>query len=246
MEGRDFPASACWPQQYTAAMCGRFVYVAVDALYFRFRLVGGSYTRPELQRVFGQEHPVVPRFNIAPTQPVITITNEAGQPRAEWMRWGFIPGWSREGGKLPLNINARDDRLLQSAMWRTALKQSRCLVPADGYYEWRKEGKTRRPMFFRRKDRATFSFAGLYDPGTRSCAIITTAANELAATVHDRMPALLDQEAERLWLGPPTQDPARLTPLMRPCPADEMEAYPVSPLVNSASNDSPECIAPAA
>lgn len=226
-------------------MCGRFVYIAVDALYLRFRLRGGSQTRVELQRVFGQEHQVAPRFNIAPTQQIITVTNETGERRAEWMRWGLVPGWAKEGERLPLNINARDDRLLQSPVWRTPLKKSRCLIPADGYYEWRKEGRARHPVFFRRKDRATFSFAGLYDLKTRSCAIITTPANELAAPVHDRMPALLDQEAEGLWLDPLTQPPEQLMPLVRPFPPSELEAYPVNPLVNSVANDLPDCIAPA-
>ncbi|MSQ07969.1 MAG: SOS response-associated peptidase [Dehalococcoidia bacterium] len=226
-------------------MCGRFVYMAVDGLYLRFRIAGGSSTRPELHRAFGQEHPVTPRFNIAPTQQVITVTNGTGDRRAEAMRWGYVPGWAKEGQKLPLNINARDDRLVQSAMWRTPLRKSRCLVPADGYYEWRRDGRARHPVFFRRKDRATFSFAGLYDPDTRSCAVITTSANELVASVHDRMPAMLDEEAESLWLDPLTQSPEQLLPLVRPFPSDELEACPVSPLVNSVANDTPACIIPA-
>jgi putative SOS response-associated peptidase YedK len=148
-------------------------------------------------------------------------------------------------------INARADRVSESSAFKRPLKSRRCLIVADGFYEWRKAGGKKIPMFIRLKSKEPFGFAGLYEtwkapdgePVT-SCTIITTEANELVAPIHDRMPVIIPKRRHKTWLDPENQDVAKVVALLAPFPAEKLEAYEVSRLVNTPANNSPECIAP--
>ena len=231
-------------------MCGRFVLIQVGQLIVRFAIVVRypSEYRPDLTRLpyFLDE----PRYNIAPTQQILAVTNEDGERVVEPMRWGLIPSWAKDGQTLPLNINARDDRMASGGFWRQPLRRQRCLVPADGYYEWTGPKSNRTPVFIRRKDERLFAFAGLFDTWrhpdtgevTKSCAIVTTSPNPSLEQIHNRMPAILSTEAEALWLDPLTRDPGRLRSLIHPYPDEELEHYPVEKTVNKAQATGPELI----
>ncbi|HEX2036155.1 MAG TPA: SOS response-associated peptidase [Chloroflexota bacterium] len=194
-----------------------------------------------------------PRYNIAPTQLVITVAAN-GARHVEPMRWGLIPSWAKDpkiGSRL---INARAETLAEKPAFRSALRRRRCLLPSDSFYEWATVpgSKAKRPMRVRLKSGEVYAFAGLWDewtppeggPAVRSCTIVTTEPNELMATFHHRMPVILSPQAEAAWLDPRISDPSQLVPLLRPYPADLMEAYPVSPAVNSIANDSAQLILP--
>ena len=194
-----------------------------------------------------------PRFNIAPTQPVLAIPND-GRNKADFFVWGLIPSWAKDpsiGNRL---INARGETLAEKPSFRGGYKYKRCLVLADGFYEWMKQPgtKTKVPHFIHMKDRRPFAFAGLWDEWNgpdgsqiRSCTIVTTEPNELMAPIHNRMPVILPPDAYAQWLDTAPQTRETLQPLIRPYPAEEMAAYPVSTLVNSPKNDRAECVVPA-
>ena len=189
-----------------------------------------------------------PSYNIAPTHQVATVVQRAGSKSLELMRWGLIPAWAKDdkiGAKL---INARAETVAEKPSFNRALVKRRCLVVADGFYEWRKEGTRKTPMFIRLKSGELLGFAGLYETWQSpagetltSCAIITTAANELMQSIHERMPAILSKRDQRAWLDPANQDVSKLVALLKPSPA-ELQAYEVAPLVNSSRNNSAECI----
>lgn len=188
--------------------------------------------------------PLPPRFNIAPTQPVGTVRQGPGGREWHVVRWGLRPpGWEP---KAPL-INARAEGIFDRPAFRSAARYRRCLVPADGFYEWRVEGGRRLPWFFRRRDGAPVALAGLWerreDPEgpAESCTIVTVAANRGVAPFHDRMPLVLLPVAWDRWLDPAVRDPALLEPLLVPPADDLLEAVPVSPRVNDVRNDGPEC-----
>jgi len=191
-----------------------------------------------------------PRFNIAPGQLVLAARDSGGQRRAAMLRWGLIPPWAKEisiGDKM---INARSESVSQKPSFKRAFEQRRCIIPADGFYEWRKEGRAKIPMRFRLRGGRVFAFAGLWESNTRvadeplfTCTILTTTANELVGKIHDRMPVILTGEAIDMWLDPDVPGDG-VRPLLRPYPAGEMEAYEVSPRVNSAAHDDPELIEP--
>jgi putative SOS response-associated peptidase YedK len=221
-------------------MCGRFTLTADPGVVAR------RFGAPP-----GEGGGTVPRFNIAPTQAVITVTDH-GQRQVEQMKWGLIPRWAKDakiGNKL---INARAETLTEKPSFRDALKKRRCLIPADGFYEWQSVGGKKQPLRIVMKDRQPFAFAGLWDewrppdgaPSVRTCTIITCAPNELMAQVHHRMPVILTLEAEAVWLDPNVVEPERLLPLLSPYPAEHMELYPVSPLVNAPGNDVIQCLLP--
>jgi putative SOS response-associated peptidase YedK len=201
---------------------------------------------------FEQRPNLMPRYNIAPTQdvPIVRLTRDGSGRELIMARWGLVPFWADDlkiGHRL---INARRESVHTMRPFREAYSRRRCLVPADGFYEWRKEGKTRQPMLIRRKDQAPFAFAGLWERWTnpadgsvvRSCTIITCPANELVAPIHDRMPVILAAEHHGGWLDPAATDPQSL---LVPCPADSLEAFPVNPRVNKPQHDDSECIQPA-
>ncbi len=191
-----------------------------------------------------------PRYNIAPTQPAPVIPNWLPREVA-FFRWGLIPSWARDPTIASRLINARAETLVQKPAFREAFRRRRCLVLADGFYEWRRDRRSRVPFRFRRRDSRVFAFAGLWESWrspegreVRSFTIITTGANAVVAPVHDRMPVVLPREAHDPWLDPSPADPAALAHWLRPCPDNLLVAYEVSPLVNSAVRDDPACIAP--
>ena len=193
-----------------------------------------------------------PRFNIAPTMDVPVITNE-GARRIEKMRWGLVPFWAKDvkiGNRM---INARGETVAEKSAFRASFKTKRCLVPATGFFEWRREGKSKIPMLIRLKGGGYFSMAGLYDRWkdpdgntVSTCTIITTGPNNLMAPIHDRMPVILPEEAESAWINLEIDQADELKPFIRPFPAGSMEAFEVSSAVNSAKNQGPELIEPVA
>lgn len=189
-----------------------------------------------------------PRFNIAPTQNVATIQLRDGVRQLELHRWGLIPSWADDPSIGNRMINARADGVADKPSFRSAFKKNRCLVVTDGFYEWKKDGKAKQPYFIRLKEDKPFAFAGLAehwhrgDQAIDSCTVITTEPNELMAGIHDRMPVILSPDDYDLWLDPEFQGKDKLLSLLRPYPADEMAAYPVSTLVNSPKNERPECV----
>ncbi|CAG0954636.1 SOS response-associated protein YedK [Gammaproteobacteria bacterium] len=218
-------------------MCGRFIIKSdLEQIQLAF-----SIDQVEAQ--------VQPSYNIAPTQSIVTVAQRDGQNVLENMRWGLIPVWAKDmsiGSKM---INARAESVAEKASFKRPLKSRRCLIVADGFYEWQKEGAKKIPMFIHLKSQKPFAFAGLYDvwkspdgDWITSCAIITTRPNELMETIHNRMPVILPKTAYKPWLDVSNQDLDELIALLQPYPADKMLAYPVSPLVNSPRNNSPECI----
>lgn len=193
-----------------------------------------------------------PRYNIAPTQPVLAIPND-GSKRADFFVWGLIPSWAKDPSMANRLINARGESLAEKPAFRGAYKYRRCLVLADGFYEWaaRPGTKAKTPYFVHLKSGEPFAFAGLWEEWhapdgsmIRSCTIITTTPNELMASIHNRMPAILAPADYMVWLDPAPQSPERLRSLIRPFPAERMEMYPVSSLVNSPANDRAECLVP--
>jgi len=222
-------------------MCGRFT-LTVDPAELQEKF--GSYTFPKK---------FSPRFNIAPTQPVMAIPND-DKFRADFFVWGLIPMWAKDPSIGSRMINARGETLAEKPSFRGSLKYKRCLILADGFYEWKsiESKKTKTPYFIHMKDRQPFAFAGLWDSWNspdgsliRSCTIITTEPNELTSLVHDRMPVILHTRDYAKWLDPSPQTPDQLLPLLKPYPADVMDAYPVSTLVNKPQNDLPELVVPA-
>ena len=193
-----------------------------------------------------------PRWNVAPTQDAPVVTLHAGVRTVEMMRWGLVPFWAgREGKKAPLMINARVESLEAKPMYRDALHRRRCLVPADGFFEWQQSGKQKTPMFIHPEPRQFVAFAGLWataktDAGPlHSFAIITGAPSELVAPIHDRMPIVLDRTAWAAWLDPALAPDAARALLALP-PAGAWRAEPVSAWVNKADHDDPRCIEPVA
>jgi putative SOS response-associated peptidase YedK len=205
---------------------------------------------------FGVTFPEVsPRYNIAPTQLVLALrTTPAGTGRqAAALRWGLIPSWAKDLKIGAKSINARAETVAEKPMFRTAVKRRRCLVLADGYYEWRASGKAKQPYHFRFEDQRPFAFAGLWeawrgpegnDPPLETCTIITTAARGIAATLHERMPVIIPPSEYDQWISPQPLDPALLETLLQPSQQDEVVPVPVSTLVNSVKNDRPECLQP--
>ena len=191
-----------------------------------------------------------PRFNVAPTQQVLTITLEDGKRHGQLRRWGLVPSWADDPKIGYRMTNARAETVAAKPAFRSAFKRSRCLVVADGFYEWKKgaNAKTKQPFFIRLKKDQPFALAGLAEHWSRngetidSCTLITTDPNELMAEIHDRMPAILPPDDYDLWLDPEFEGKEKLLSLLRPYPADEMTAYPISMLVNSPKNDVPACI----
>ncbi len=198
-----------------------------------------------------------PRYNIAPTQEIIAVrTNpNAGRRTATMMRWGLIPSWSKEPrGAGPPLINARAETLAEKPAFRNALRSRRCIIPADGFYEWQPtaaggRGK-KQPYYIHRPDGAPFAFAGLWETWTNasaplmieSCTIVTTEANAALRALHDRMPVVLSPGDYALWLDPNVCEPSTLAHLLASCDENELVAEPVTTHVNRVANDDPQCI----
>lgn len=223
-------------------MCGRFT-LTVDPDELREALPG-----------FVIPSGMTPRYNIAPSQPIAVIANN-GKNQVDYFVWGLIPSWSKDpqiGNRL---INARAETLTEKPSFRNAFKRRRCLILADGFYEWQareEHGKvSKTPMYIRLKNGAPFAFAGLWEQwhspdGSEilSCAIITTEPNEYMKAIHNRMPVILPRQSYAQWLETDTQDSSGLQGLLTAYPSEQMVAFPVSRIVNDPATDSPECIRP--
>jgi len=193
-----------------------------------------------------------PRYNVAPTQPIATVLVVTGDRKLRLMRWGLVPSWAKDLSIGSRMIYARAETIAEKPSFRTAFRERRCLIMADGFYEWARKGKTRQPFHIANRDKSPFGFAGLWerwnppqggDP-VESCTIITTSANTVVGELHDRMPVVLEPRDYDLWLDPSIHEPDRLLPLLRQYPAEKMESYPVNTLVNSPTNESASCLEP--
>ncbi len=235
-------------------MCGRYTIAhTTDEIVERFHVV------TSLEQIGNQAPPpsIKPSYNVAPTDAVPIILarkSEAGEIYSvlEQVQWGLTPYWQKERKAKPL-INIRAETLLEnsSSSFRNLFARQRCIIPADSFYEWKKEGSRKLPLRICLKDKQLFGLAGVYDDWRtpdgklmRSCAIITVDNNELLNSIHNRMPAVLPPHLEALWLDPNVKEPAVLAKALIPYPAELMQMYEVSPLVNSVANNSADLIAP--
>lgn len=214
-------------------MCGRYRLTRADRLVERF----DAELAEELQ----------PRYNIAPTQPVAVVRAKSCGRVIASMRWGLIPNWAKDASMA--QINARSETLLEKPAFKENFERRRCLIPADGFYEWKRSGKSKQPFHFGMKDDSLFAFAGIWDrwrspegPVVESCAILTTTPNDLLRDVHDRMPVILNPDNYQEWLSSPASDGKRLMALMAPFEAGMMKRFPLSLAVNDPLNETPECI----
>jgi putative SOS response-associated peptidase YedK len=196
---------------------------------------------------------LTPSYNVAPTQlvPVVRLKPEVKTREMVMLKWGLIPAWAKEAAIGNGMINARADTVAEKPAYRHAFRRRRCLMVADGFYEWQKANGKKQPYFIGMKDESPFAFAGLWecwkDPANgpvESCALITTDANDLVRPIHDRMPVILQRNDYAKWLDPEVEDAAELQELLVPFPAEGMKAYPASTFVNKPQNNSPECLAP--
>jgi putative SOS response-associated peptidase YedK len=194
-----------------------------------------------------------PRFNIAPTQPILALPNDATS-KADFFVWGLIPSWAKDPAIGTRLINARAETLAEKPSFRSAYKYRRCLIFADGFFEWQAlpGSKSKLPHLIRLKSGKPFAFAGLWEhwqspdgSEVKSATIITTTPNQLMASIHNRMPVILSNHTYAQWIDPTPHFPVDLNSLLVPYPAEEMQAYPVSTLVNSPANDQPEVVLPA-
>ena len=191
-----------------------------------------------------------PNYNVAPTQevPAVVAGNGGGERRLEMLRWGLIPSWADDPGIGARMINARSETVAEKPSFRRAFKERRCLIPADGFYEWQKTNGGKQPHYIRMKNGRPFAFAGLWESWKgdgneiRSCTILTTNPNDIAGEIHNRMPVILPPEGYEVWLYPDVRETDQLLSLLAPYPPSDMEAYPVSRRVNSPSNNEPSCV----
>ncbi|MED4781021.1 SOS response-associated peptidase [Brevibacillus choshinensis] len=218
-------------------MCGRFTLViAPETMVRRFQV--------DMQNL---EYRM--RYNIAPGQQVLAIIAEKGKRRIGEIRWGLIPSWAKDAKSAFQLINARAESLQKKPSFQKLLVRKRCMIPADSFYEWKATEKGKQPMRIMRRDEQPFAFAGLFDTWLQpdgqkvhTCTIITTSPNELVAPIHQRMPVILREEDESLWLDREYQDLERLQSLLIPYETEWMRAYPVTKAVGNVKNDDSECI----
>jgi putative SOS response-associated peptidase YedK len=219
-------------------MCGRYTVARIDRLVAAFP----RYRFPADAR---------PRYNIAPTDPVLALRNDGGDA-VEWLRWGLVPSWLKEEESSgPPLINARLETLTDRPAWKRPLRERRCLIFADGFYEWRRQGAARHPYHFSLAGGRPFAFAGLWDrrftrggPPLESCAIVTGPPNEAVAPIHDRMPVILAPDSYGEWLHPGERDPAALIRLLRAASPGDLKCRAVSSRVNSVRNDDASLLEP--
>jgi putative SOS response-associated peptidase YedK len=192
-----------------------------------------------------------PRFNIAPTQQVGVVRSATpGQREFVWMRWGLVPHWAKDKSIGNQLINARSESAASKPTFRDSFRRRRCLIAADGFYEWKKIGKQKQPYLIRMPDHRPFAFAGLWDrwgedaERFESCTILTTSANEQLRDLHDRMPVILDPADYERWLEPYAAEPENLQSLMSALPDGALSVEPVSPRVNNVANDDPGVLSP--
>jgi putative SOS response-associated peptidase YedK len=220
-------------------MCGRYTIIV---------------TLEELLEIFAAEDatgmtPFMPRYNIAPTQMVPAVIGHEGRNRLGELRWGLIPSWAKDEKIGFQTMNAKAETIMEKPAFKLSFQRKRCIIPADGFYEWQKNGSTKQPYRIVPVDKPVFAFAGLYDSWTApdgskisSCTIITTTPNTLMADIHNRMPVILRREDEAAWLDRTNQDQPYLQSLLVPCDSSAMRAYPVSSAVGNVRNTGPELI----
>jgi putative SOS response-associated peptidase YedK len=214
-------------------MCGRYTLRSVD----RIRIKLAEVDQLDLDDI-------VPRFNIAPGQTVLAILNLEQQTFARMLLWGLVPSWNKEPKGF---INARAETLAQKPSFNESFQRRRCLIPADGFYEWKRTGRARQAFFFQMKDEAPFVFAGIWDEWKKdgvsiaSCAIVTTSANELLEPIHDRMPVILPEESYQFWLDQRAHH-SELAQLLVPFPAHAMKSHPVGSDINYPRIDNSDLI----
>ena len=219
-------------------MCGRFtLYHTLEEVFAHFGVQEVSFS-------------IEQRYNIAPSQSVAVVIQDAKR-RLDGYRWGLVPFWAKDPAIGNRMINARAETLAQKPSFKHTLVRQRCLIPADGFYEWKKAGTQRQPLHIRFRGGELFAFAGLWDEwsspdGTplRTCTIITVEPNAFMARIHNRMPAILDQTSQELWLDPSGKDISEILDSFQPPPDEDMEAYEVSMQVNPPGFDNPDCIRP--
>lgn len=219
----------------------------------RYKFTPGEFADLRIRWNLDGDLPLFSSYNIAPTQNVPVILQKAGRNHAELLRWGLVPFWAKDIAIGNQMINARAETLSEKPAFKRLVKDRRCLVPGDSFYEWRKVGKGKVPMLFKLAAGVPFAFAGLWDSWKKpdgatlyTCTIITTEPNDLLKPIHNRMPVILNDNDAMAWLGHDAGDLSHALSLLKPFPADLMEAYEVSPLVNNPRNDLPDCAAPMA
>jgi putative SOS response-associated peptidase YedK len=219
-------------------MCGRY---AITSAPEAIRALFGYPEKPEFP----------PRYNVAPTQPIPVVRLAEGARHFALMRWGLVPAWVQDPRMFSLLINARGESVNDKPAFRAAMRYRRCLIPADGFYEWKRDGERRQPYYVRLKAGGAMAFAGLWETWTGpngeeidSVAVVTTQANRTIAAIHDRMPVILAPDAFDFWLDCRRVDALTASALIAPAPEGVLEAYPVSPAVNRTANDNPVLIEP--
>lgn len=221
-------------------MCGRYsLYADYRVLLERFDIGEASFSEEDYSQ----------SFNVAPSQQVVAVVSDGKKNRLGFLKWGLVPPWAKDekiGYKM---INARAETAAEKPSFRNAFKKKRCLVVADSFYEWKRTDDGKTPMRIKLKSGEPFAFAALWESWkspegktVNTCSILTTRANELMGTIHDRMPVILTKEAEKIWLDPNVQDAEELGRLLQPFDSKELEAYEVSDAVNSPKNNGPELI----
>jgi putative SOS response-associated peptidase YedK len=218
-------------------MCGRFSFVAT--------LADIQDWLPALNLAI----PPAPRYNIAPSQPILTLLND-GTCHGDYTQWGLVPEWAKSPSDFNPLINARAETVQEKPAFRSAFKYRRCLIPASGFYEWKKKGSQRQPYYFSTRDQHPFAIAGLWETWhdkegglLQTCAIITTAANDTVRPIHQRMPVILPRSDFMRWLDP-RQKPADLLALLQPAPNNLLRSHPVSTRVNSTQPEGPDLVKP--
>jgi putative SOS response-associated peptidase YedK len=219
-------------------MCGRYTIIASpEALRALFR--------------YAEQPNFPPRYNVAPTQPIAIVRLVDGQRHFALVRWGLLPSWVKDPKTFTLLINARGETAAEKPAFRAAMKRRRCLIPADGFYEWQAAGERKRPFYVRAKSGAPLAFAGLWETWTgpngeelETGTIVTTRANRTLSPIHDRMPVIVPPEAFDLWLDGATVDATTAAALIAPAPEDLLVAYEISTAVNRTANDNPKLLEP--
>ncbi len=223
-------------------MCGRFtITVSIDELR---EYLKEDYDIDLDERLFD-----LPRYNVAPGQDVIAIINDGKKNRVGLLRWGFLPSFAKDEKLAYSMINAKSETLTEKPAYQEAFKSKRCIILADGFYEWKKDKSDKKPLYIHQKDKSIFPMAGLWstwskEDGTKvhTCTIVTIEANSLMEPIHDRMPVILEAESKKLWLNPFEKNINTLSKILKPYDSNLMTYYPVSTLVNSSKNESALCI----
>ncbi len=223
-------------------MCGRFS-LSVN------RVEMGKYLEENYGIETYDEAIELPRYNVAPGQNVISVISYENKYRVGLLKWGFVPSFAKNESAGYKMINAKAETLTEKPAFINSFKHKRCVVLADGFYEWHRDGKKKTPYRFTHKDKVIFPMAGLWSTyikpdGTKlySCTVITTSANETVESIHNRMPVILSEDMRKIWLDPEVTDLRKLTDLLTPADKEVLYAYQVSDGVNKTNNDIPECI----